>query len=185
MRMLRSDAHTSPILQAAWNKHGEDAFSFTVLEACTPDNLLQREQYHIDTAFPRYNVATVAGSPMSGRHQSDEFRQMISAVNREHWADPDFRQRVLAARPPQRHSAETRQKISDSHKARGKALSDEHKQKLLACHLGKTASAVTRQRMSDAHKGRQFSPETLEKLRQVKLAYWAKRKAQQREETAG
>lgn len=52
---LRRGKHTSPRLQKAWNKHGEAAFVFEVIEECSRDDLFIREQFHIDALKPDYN----------------------------------------------------------------------------------------------------------------------------------
>jgi group I intron endonuclease len=53
--------HHSPYLQHVWNKCGEDAFEFYILEECDKSNLLLREQAHLDTFKPVFNVCLVAG----------------------------------------------------------------------------------------------------------------------------
>lgn len=45
---LRNKAHRNPHLQNSWNKHGEDAFVFIVLENTTPDNALDAEKRWFD-----------------------------------------------------------------------------------------------------------------------------------------
>lgn len=57
---LRVGRHYNQYLQASFNKHGETAFTFTVLEECPIDISATREQYWIDalnTAYPSgYNL---------------------------------------------------------------------------------------------------------------------------------
>jgi len=45
-------------LQAAWNKYGEAAFVFSILEECNRDLTEVREQYYIDMIKPKYNMIT-------------------------------------------------------------------------------------------------------------------------------
>lgn len=54
-RDLRKGSHTSPRLQRAWNKHGEENFAFLILEECGRDELFVREQFHIDAKKRDYN----------------------------------------------------------------------------------------------------------------------------------
>jgi len=81
------------ILQQAFKKHGLKNFSFIVLEyfifnwdLSTPlreENLqllLAMEQKYLDSLKPRYNIATVAGSPMTGFSHSDESKEKISTA---------------------------------------------------------------------------------------------------------
>lgn len=45
---LRRNLSKSPYLQAAWNKYGETAFEFIIVEICVCDDLEKCEQYWID-----------------------------------------------------------------------------------------------------------------------------------------
>ena len=44
---LRNNKHENIYLQRAWNKYGEDAFSFNVIELCDPFVICDRERYYI------------------------------------------------------------------------------------------------------------------------------------------
>ena len=58
IRLLNNNEHHSIKLQRAWNKYGENAFEFSVLEECDADRLLYLEQYYIDkfgSSFEGYN----------------------------------------------------------------------------------------------------------------------------------
>lgn len=44
---LNRGDHVNQYLQSAWNKYGEDAFKFYVVELCVPENLSDRECYYI------------------------------------------------------------------------------------------------------------------------------------------
>jgi len=98
---FRTGKNCSPYLKNAWDKYGEDAFKFDIIEIVPDKNdLLKREQYWIDyyDAANRergFNIAPKAGnllgtkrSPeaieksaqkLRGQKRSDEFRQKISA----------------------------------------------------------------------------------------------------------
>lgn len=61
---LEKGAHGNRHLQAAWTKHGSVEFAFCLLESCSPERLIEREQIHIN-ATPealRYNLSPVSGS---------------------------------------------------------------------------------------------------------------------------
>lgn len=64
-RQLRGGRHHSYRLQRAWNKHGETLFTFLILEECSRDELIRREQWHIDDAKPDYNVASDVAACLS------------------------------------------------------------------------------------------------------------------------
>lgn len=46
---LRKNSHKNNHFQAAWNKYGEDAFEFDILEICDKCDCLNKEQYYLDT----------------------------------------------------------------------------------------------------------------------------------------
>ena len=51
---LRHNKKSSPHLQNAYNKYGEDKFVFSILEECTDDLLAEREEYWI-AYYKTYN----------------------------------------------------------------------------------------------------------------------------------
>jgi group I intron endonuclease len=130
---LRHGKHASRHLQAAFKKHGEAAFSFSVLEeleAPDRDTLLACEQKWIDALRPAYNKRLVAdsnlGLPMS-EAQKEIQRQRILAWRetpegiahaaalvertRDSWADPEKRAKrleaVRAAWTPEKRAAQS------------------------------------------------------------------------------
>lgn len=54
--LLRHSRHENAHLQNAWNKYGEDSFTWTVLERCGEKELTKREQYCIDLFGAEYNI---------------------------------------------------------------------------------------------------------------------------------
>jgi len=65
---LRAGTHCNPKLQHSWDFHGENKFSFIILEEVEPDQkkLFEREQYYLDTFKPYirgegYNISPTAG----------------------------------------------------------------------------------------------------------------------------
>jgi len=103
---LRVGTHTNPILQAAWNKYGEVAFDFFVLEE-VPDRiwLMLREQLWLNDIQPYrrengYNVLPSAES-RAGHSLSKEQRRKQSLA--------------MKGRPKPPVSEEVRKILSDSH----------------------------------------------------------------------
>jgi hypothetical protein len=47
--MLKNNKHVNIILQRSWNKYSERNFSFIILEECSPERCVDREQYYLDT----------------------------------------------------------------------------------------------------------------------------------------
>lgn len=114
---LRQSRHRNIHLQRAFRKYKEDAMDFDILEIVDdPLNLINREQYYIDTMKPKYNIAPIAGSQLGFRH-SEKSKKLISAVQIG---------RVL--------SDEARKHISEGQ--RGKKLSNAHRLKLSMSKMG-------------------------------------------------
>ena len=63
-RELFKNKHHSIVLQRSYNKHKLNNFIFEVLEYCTTDMLLIKEQYYIDILKPKYNMLKFAGSAL-------------------------------------------------------------------------------------------------------------------------
>lgn len=53
---LRGNKHENRKLQSAWNRHKEELFDYYILEFCDKENLINREQFYIDTLNPEYNL---------------------------------------------------------------------------------------------------------------------------------
>lgn len=76
---LRKSKHANAKLQAAWNKYGEDSFDFCVVEECSRDGLIAREQSWIDSCDcveVGYNLNPVAGNMLGFKH-SEETKEAI------------------------------------------------------------------------------------------------------------
>lgn len=88
-RSLRQNRHTSLKLQAAWNKYGEDMFSFTVLESVIEhSNLIAREQFWIDyyqAASQGYNMLPNAANWLVYHHHTEEAKQKMSKFHSDKW----------------------------------------------------------------------------------------------------
>jgi group I intron endonuclease len=70
--LLRGRKHHSPYLQSAWNKYGEDAFLFEVVEECLDEDKVVREQYWIDNLNSCFNSAPAAGSILGYRFTDEQ-----------------------------------------------------------------------------------------------------------------
>ena len=130
---LRKGKHPNPKLQNAWDKYGEAAFKFDVLERCEDAKTLALvEQKWIDTVKPFYNCFPTARSSL-GHSVSAEARAKISAANKG-------RQTSLG----RKHSDETKKKISAARLGKtahnkGQPMSKEQKAKLSQAKRGKPA----------------------------------------------
>src|SRR5688572_2680526 len=75
--LLRRNKHHSPHLQHAWNKYGEEAFSFMRLQIVEDtEQMLEIEQVFLTTLQPAYNVSPTA-TPCKGVKRSEATRQKM------------------------------------------------------------------------------------------------------------
>lgn len=76
IRELKSVNHHSPFLQRVINKHGLDGLRFEILEICSSDQCLEKEQYWLDLYKPfnekGYNTCTTAGNSLGYRFSEDK-----------------------------------------------------------------------------------------------------------------
>lgn len=128
--MLRRAEHPSKLLQASWTKHGEDAFSFSILEPVpSKQELLSREQYWIDrldsaNAKIGFNLAPTAGSQIGFKHSRDSKKKMREAkLGRKVKFSSEHRQNLsLSLKDKKRvpHPESVRLKMREAHKKRFK-----------------------------------------------------------------
>jgi group I intron endonuclease len=71
---LRKNSHNNPKLQNAWNKYGENSFSFEIVELCDPKILYRIEQKHLNkikNSSQTYNIVFIVGGfPDSAGHKN-------------------------------------------------------------------------------------------------------------------
>lgn len=96
---LRRNDHDNIYLQNAWNKYGEEDFSFEIIEEANKENLIEREQYWIDTTncIDRkvgYNIQKIAGTS-KGRKMPESARKKIG----DFWRGKKFsNERIIKVR---------------------------------------------------------------------------------------
>ncbi|HEY9629378.1 MAG TPA: NUMOD3 domain-containing DNA-binding protein [Coleofasciculaceae cyanobacterium] len=154
--LLRKNKHHSQHIQNAWNKYGEEAFEFRILEIIHPDlifqTLIRSEQEWMDyyqAANPKYgyNICPTAGNSLGTKH-SEETKAKVSAANKGKKLSEEHKAKL---------SASLKGKSSPN---KGKALSEEHKAKLSAANKGKTHSEESKAKMGLDKKGISRSEET-------------------------
>ena len=64
-------------------KHGYSSFQLEILEYCTPDKVIEREQYFLDLLKPEYNILTTAGSSLGHLHTDEAKAKMSLAWTEE------------------------------------------------------------------------------------------------------
>lgn len=78
---LNSNKHHSKRLQNSWNKHKEENFEFDILELCSKESLIEKEQYYIDMyqSFDKtkgYNICKIAGNSLNYKHTTESIEKM-------------------------------------------------------------------------------------------------------------
>lgn len=69
---LRGNRHHNIHLQRAWNKYGEQSFTFQIIEPIESlSTLLEREQYYLDRLNPQYNICPTAGTSLGCKHSPE------------------------------------------------------------------------------------------------------------------
>lgn len=83
LSLLRLNKHPNIHLQRAFNLSGESNFSFDIVELCSEEDLIIREQYYIDLfGYDNlYNICRIAGNTL-GRKLSEDAKSRISNANK-------------------------------------------------------------------------------------------------------
>lgn len=133
---LRRGNHPNPHLQSSWNKHGQNAFQFSILEFTSTELLTEREDWWIaffDSQNPKKGYNKISADR---REMSEETKAKIGAA---------FRGRKL--------TDEHKANISAAHK--GKKRTPEHQAKLTSSQIGRPKSDETKAKISAAKMGNQ------------------------------
>jgi len=173
--LLGRRKHHCIYLQNAWNKYGEDAFSFNVLKEVDADQCLPAEQEYLDSYLDKgncYNIKhEVAGGPLTEEH-----RLAISKACTGRVRTKEHQRKLNEAHKGKKFSLETRRKMSRSHKGQvpwctGQHLTAEHKRNLseslkgrLGPMKGKRHTDEAKRKMSEKHRGMKPSLETRRKM---------------------
>ena len=165
---LRRGKHHSEPLQRAWNKYGEAAFEFAVVEIVEEKtDLVAREQCWLDRYSPRYNSCRVAGSTL-GRKHSAETREKMSS----HPKSPDHKAKLAAAAMGNTRCVgrvvSQKQREKQAAARRGKKMSPEQLKKWHA----RVHTEETRAKIAAANRGRTHSPETRAKMAEARTRYY-------------
>lgn len=178
-RMLRAGKHHNVKLQRAWDKYGEGAFVFKVLER-VPEraDLLKREQAWIDgldAVAKGFNLTPTAGSIL-GLKFTDESRQRMSLAATGKPKSPEHVANVAASLKGRKMTPEQCQKMRDAQIGKKrKPHSAETKARMSAAAKGKKKSPQHIAALSAAKTGIKQSPEVRAKRgAAISAAYWAR-----------
>lgn len=128
-RDLINNKHGNKHLQFSWNKYGENAFTFDILEICQKDELDKKEIYWID--YYKSNNSSYGYNKDAGGSTgipNKEAREKMS------------------------------QKKKGNTNAKGSIRSDDYKEKQRQLHIGKILSEEHKRKISEGSKGKQHGP---------------------------
>lgn len=165
-RELRAGVHKNLNMQASWNKYGEAAFVFEVLEELAdPAMLFAAEQKYLDEHAGKdhcFNWSRHADAPMRGR--SGEGTPNFGRV-----FGPETRARISAATTGDKHPnwgkplpETTREKIREANKTnpwKGAKHTLEAIAKIAAASKSRPITPETREKMAAARRGKPISLE--------------------------
>lgn len=127
--LLRNKKHPNRYLQSIWNKY-QDLF-FVIIEECSIESLVEKEQYYIDTLSPKYNLRPIAESNR-GWIMSEESKLKISKSNKGKTISIEHREAIS-----------TKNKVN----LKGRKLSDEHIESIRKSRIGVTLSKETKDKI--------------------------------------
>lgn len=145
---LRAEKHHNRLLQSAWKTYGEENFVFSIIERCSQEETVQKEQQLIDSGEYAYNISKSALWP----HDIVKYTDSLGNIR--------YRTKTL--------SEETKQKISAALKKRIKTPAELEQVRMLSvARIGKKVSEAERARLKQiaprgpahANFGKQASPE--------------------------
>lgn len=174
---LNKGNHHNKYLQNVYNKHGRDAFLFSILEIVErKEDVITAEQKYIDNLKPEFNICPTAGSWL-GNKQTEEAKQklrdrIVSEETRQKIRDVLALEEVKQKMCNRFTSEETMQKMQNRivseeirQKIRDALASEEVKQKMRESSLGYRHTEEAKQKMRD----RVVSEETRQKMSASRL----------------
>lgn len=117
---LKNNTHENSYLQNAWNKHGEDAFSFVILEECVLKLCIEKEDYYVKQYKSHhrrfgYNLA-ITGVGNIGKMPQHIIKKSVKtrrkkAAERGYWFKPETIKKQADGRRGFKHTDKAKEKI--------------------------------------------------------------------------
>lgn len=73
---LNKNKHCNRFLQRSWNKYGQNAFLFIVLEECEVNGCIKLEQKYVDAIKPEFNMCKIVNSRLGVKHTKDACKKI-------------------------------------------------------------------------------------------------------------
>ena len=186
---LKEGQHANFKLQRHYNKYGRGDLVASILEACDKEDLIQHEQFFIDSYNPWFNICKKAGSKFGvkcsdktrkkigisnrgkqsflGKHHTDKTKQLMSEIKK---ALPVSEALIKKQMEPLR---------GENHPGFGKHLSEEHKRKLSdirklrvgikSPNYGRIMSEAQKFKLSKAKKGKKLNLSEETRIRMIEF----------------
>lgn len=162
-RELRNGTHHTRPLLNAYNKYGEAAWVWALVEECDATDkvaITAAEQAWMDIVERDrlFNTAPAAGSSLGLRHTPEAVAK-VSAARRGRKHSPETIERMRAAHTGKKRSPEANEKTAAAN--RGRKHSPEAIERMRAAHTGKKRSPEATEKTAAANRGRKLSPEAI------------------------
>jgi len=136
---LQRNIHKNTHLQNSYNKYGEANFIFEIIEYINrtedtdrlKNELLEREQFYIDTLNPDYNICKIATNSTLGVKHKKEFGEQISKRMKGN-------KYGVGHKVSDKHKEATRERSIGNFYCKGRKMSETNKEKIVK-NLGKLA----------------------------------------------
>jgi len=152
---LRRNAHHNITLQRAFNKYGEESFTFEIIELVSPEDLLIREQLWLDLLDPfgdrGFNIASEAGSSLGLRlslKHIEKIRQTRLSIGFS--PTPETKEKMRQAHLGNKHNL-------------GRKHTPEQNEKNRQTHLGKKQTPGNIENNRQANIGKKQTPDHIAK----------------------
>jgi group I intron endonuclease len=116
-REMKRGFHSNIYLQNAWDKYGEEAFDFIILEIVPKEEwtdskyLTDVEQMWLDAFQPAYNISPTAGSRLGVVH-SEETRQKMSEFRKGKKLSEEHKRKISEACKGRKHPPKTLEQLT-------------------------------------------------------------------------
>jgi group I intron endonuclease len=158
--LLTKQCHYNLQLQRAYNKYGNKAFDWEIVQFVDDKTeLIAREQFWMNFFVPKYNGRPIANSPLGTKASAETRAKMSVSAKKRGFTE------------------EHKQNISQAKKGIC-TISDEQKKRLSVLNTGKVYSAEIRAKVSAASTGRYHTDEAKQKISVAAKARWAAKKGQ-------
>ena len=165
LKDFRANKHNNVYFQNAFNKYGEDAFRFEIIEICEPNNsILSEKEIQYIKSFNStsrefgYNIKQGGFAP----EITDEIREKLRIANTGKKCSDETKQKLRKANLGKKIPRDVVEKISQ--KLRGRKLWSEDDKKVIAERMkgnrngeGRIVSDYAKEQTSKANKGNTYN----------------------------